>query len=266
MAFRAFWKKPSPVPTKENLPQRLQEAHESYRAAISTYNPSDPFDVTQLSTDAFSRLQHVPGVKHVERAITVKDPAKRIIHVRNAHFISKEDFAVWEPALSRRLAGERYAELLTKLEILHWREMTLFHCLAKDHGLKHVHLEGYCDTEKSRTDFSELFLAAGQPNAKRDLMLQLGPVGRLFLDGKVSKPLPCEEEALLDAAKPQGRLLNRQHVEAREDAIVRNLLQRSEPVTVVLLGADHDLRDNVRRLAPCCELIVVTPSDLPMKK
>jgi hypothetical protein len=46
--------------------------------------------------------------------------------------------------------------------------------------------------------------------------------------------------------------------EKREDAIIRTLL--SHPVSVIILGGDHDLADNVRPLGGrSCELIVVTP-------
>lgn len=46
--------------------------------------------------------------------------------------------------------------------------------------------------------------------------------------------------------------------EKREDAMVRQLL--TQPVSVVIMGGDHDLADNVRRIGDgACELIVVTP-------
>ncbi|MEX0805830.1 MAG: hypothetical protein WD688_21305 [Candidatus Binatia bacterium] len=64
--------------------------------------------------------------------------------------------------------------------------------------------------------------------------------------------MPCEDETLLDAAKPiadDGMYReDAAAIEAREDFIVRTLLE-SGPVSYVILGGSHDLKDNVERLS-----------------
>ncbi len=97
-------------------------------------------------------------------------------------------------------------------------------------------------------------------------LLEAGALFRLYVGDELKRVLPCEDEMALDAAAPRfedGKpVFDPKAVEAREDAIVANVL-RGGPVAVLVLGVSHDLRDNVRRLAPDAELITVRVETVP---
>ena len=63
---------------------------------------------------------------------------------------------------------------------------------------------------------------------------------------------PCNDETLLDSGingrPPRRSRDDPEAIEAREDFIVRTLLE-SGPVSVVILGGSHDLAKNVERLS-----------------
>ena len=86
----------------------------------------------------------------------------------------------------------------------------------------------------------------------------MGAAVRLWLEVDAPEILPVEDKALYEAANPvvDGRVQwDDEANEAREDAIVRKLLER--PVSVVIMGGGHDLSDNVERLAPEAEYVRV---------
>lgn len=90
--------------------------------------------------------------------------------------------------------------------------------------------------------------------------LRLGVVGHLFLDGKISLVAVEDDEAYGKASPVKaGRVKFDEKVnEAREDAIVRNLIKQGG-VWVLILGGGHNLSDNVRRVGKGdCEYIRVT--------
>ncbi len=74
--------------------------------------------------------------------------------------------------------------------------------------------------------------------------------------------LPLEDDEPLDAANPvtaDGQVrFDALKVQARHDAIVKNALKGSS-FGLMILGGDHDLSENVRRLgAGQCEYVRVT--------
>jgi len=75
-------------------------------------------------------------------------------------------------------------------------------------------------------------------------LLELGAPGRLLLSGELAEVLPLDDQDALDAANPVSPAgdvrIEPAALLAREQAIVRVLLD-SEPVTVIVLGAAHDL-------------------------
>lgn len=71
--------------------------------------------------------------------------------------------------------------------------------------------------------------------------------------GELETLLVTEDSQAFEAANPvrsDGKIVfDKKADERREDAIVANLL-RGSGVVVIVLGKDHDLRDNLKRLGP----------------
>lgn len=91
--------------------------------------------------------------------------------------------------------------------------------------------------------------------------VEVGAVGRLRMLDNLKEVLPLDDEGLLDAAKPVagGKVhFEPDKVAARRDAIVRNAMA-SGPVSVIVLGANHDLSDSATRLGETrCEYLRLT--------
>ena len=93
-------------------------------------------------------------------------------------------------------------------------------------------------------------------------MVELGEAGRLLVSGEIEDVLPLEDEELLNAANPvtaDGQFrFDALKVQARHDAIVKNVLKEGS-FGLIILGGDHDLSENVRRLGEGkCEYVRVT--------
>lgn len=82
-------------------------------------------------------------------------------------------------------------------------------------------------------------------------LLELGAAGRLVVKGDLKTLLPTEDSKAFEAADPvraDGTVVfDKKADEARENAIVRNLL-KSDGVAVIVLGGAHDLADNLKRV------------------
>ena len=76
-------------------------------------------------------------------------------------------------------------------------------------------------------------------------------LGRLLVSGEIEDILPLENEEPLNAANPvtaDGQVrFDALKVQARHDAIVKNLL-KGGLFGLMILGGDHDLSENARRL------------------
>ena len=82
-------------------------------------------------------------------------------------------------------------------------------------------------------------------------MVEIGAAGRLLVSGEMEDVFPLEDEEPLNAANPvaaDGQVrLDALKVQARQEAIVKNVLKKGS-FGLVILGGDHDLSENVRRL------------------
>lgn len=87
-------------------------------------------------------------------------------------------------------------------------------------------------------------------------LIDLGAVGRLVLKGELSTLLPAEDSKAFEAVNPlkaDGTVVfDKKDDKARENAIVRNLLN-ADGVVVITLGGDHDLADNLKRAGAGCQ-------------
>ena len=187
-----------------------------------------------------------------------------------------------------------YEELLLEVELVQLEQMALLRCLIKHHGLKSVFCEGltvedlpayeakiktlrkFESVTRKLEELSESLARGGDDDlasnqllrqideASRELrllLLQIGAVGRLYLAGELEEVLPVDDAKLLKEANPlatDGKItLDVKVIEARQDAQVQAMIDHG-PFALCILGAAHDLADNVERLAGGrCELIVV---------
>ena len=82
-------------------------------------------------------------------------------------------------------------------------------------------------------------------------MVEIGAAGRLLVSGEIEDVLPLEDEEPLNAANPvtaDGQVrFDALKLQARHDAIVKNVLKEGS-FGLMILGGDHDLSENVRRL------------------
>jgi len=83
-------------------------------------------------------------------------------------------------------------------------------------------------------------------------VLRVGAAGQLFLAGEIEEVVPVDDANLLARANPvaeDGEVkLDREVIEARQDAQVRVMIEGGR-FALVILGGAHDLADNVRKLA-----------------
>jgi hypothetical protein len=88
-------------------------------------------------------LRQLPGVVSVEVMVYADQPAHRIVHLRDWHFVPRDLFALDNPDGS-------YAEFLQQVDAVQQEQMVVLRCLIKDHGLRRVFAEGLTPENGSR--------------------------------------------------------------------------------------------------------------------
>ena len=217
-------------------------------------------------------LVTLPDVAHVE-AKPVDSPASYIIHILDWHFVDKDTFIadLRDQGITEDLDA-KYAKHLADVEQVQAEQMTLLRTLVEKHSVTDVYVEGVTANagpeyerrlitlKQLREKLRLLQKIAGEiddadlrqkvkagEHALRKELLRVGAAGQLQMDGLL-KTLPAEDKQAFEAARPvapNGRVkLDAKLIEAREDAIVKNVLARG-PVSLLVLGGAHDLSNNV---------------------
>ena len=201
-----------------------------------------------------------------------------VIHVLNWHFVSLDDFAADLKAntgkpLTDDQIKEKYWAFQDDLKAIQNQQIVLLRQLIKKHKLKSVYIEGLTEKNKKEVmgaieSLKEYEKNKADPNwspplsrgflelfARQD-KLELGAAGQLVVKGELDTLLPAEDSKAFEVANPvrsDGKVIfDKMADERREDAIVSNLLKGSG-VVVIVLGEDHDLTDNIKRLGPSVE-------------
>lgn len=197
-----------------------------------------------------------------------------VIHILNYRYIPIVDYAYDMPwpytieTLSLPADSEtfsKYVDFLKDVDAVQKQQKRLLRDLIKKRKLKAVYIEGL--TEKNYKDALNSIEATKEREKKEKKLnptdqyfealdktdlLQLGAAGQLVVKGELKTVLPAEDSTAFKAAnpiQPDGKIVfNKKTNEAREDAIVRNLL-KGNGVVVIVLGGDHDLSDNLKRLS-----------------
>jgi hypothetical protein len=253
--------------------------------------PASPF--AESGALPAETLRTLPGVAGVEVLVPVADPRHRIIHVRDYHHVPRDLFALdAKHAAGRTLSGEEldrlYATLLNNVDAVQRQQELILGALADQYGLRQVLVEGLTDEGQRNYDgivngfkatadrLDALRAEAKEVEGDGSMLAHLerlargvrtdslpyGAAGR-FAGRGLLKVLPLDDAGPLNAAnpvRPDGTVRpDPAAVAARNDAQVRRALA-GNPVTVIVLGGDHDLSAAVRRLGNgAAEYIRVTP-------
>ena len=226
-------------------------------------------------------LLSIPAVHSVSVHRPRCHPTRRIIHIRDWHFVAREDFAAElsgaeEGSLSKDDLEPRYEEFLAEVEAVQAEQRALLRHLIKRHGITSVHIEGlssenmpaFLQRIRALRNFEKHKPQGYTPIEQLLLIeyrldrLQIGAAAQLFLSGALQNLRPAENPKLYSAADPvmaDGTLaFDEWRNAAREDAIVRELLAAG-PVSLIVLGGDHDFADNAHRIScGTCEVLTVT--------
>ena len=125
----------------------LLECENETARAVAVYSPKTQGRIDDLTAPAVDILRGLPGVVRVEVA-QVANPTRRIIHLRDWHYVPKDLFTLDLNDLhGRTLTAEeldrRYRESLLEVEVVQLEQMAMLRCLIKHHGLREVHAEGF---------------------------------------------------------------------------------------------------------------------------
>jgi hypothetical protein len=222
-------------------------------------------------------LPSLPDVASVKTVIQCDNPKLTLIHVRDWHFVDRERFAIdVRDESDTELTDADVAELFeghrVAVEVIQKQQKRVLRKLVKKLKIKQVYHEGFTAEQlpayqkriKTLKEFKP-YLPDGDSGLDQLTryeyqtdMLQIGAPGQLLIDGHIAAVIPAEDAEAYDAAnpvKPDGLIVfDAKANEAREEAIVKNLMKASGTAVIVLGGA-HDLSDNV---PPGVRLLEVT--------
>jgi hypothetical protein len=244
--YWSSWRKSSALSSLRKRVADLRGRVEKQRAAsaesVEKYRPQDKGRVDDLGRPVADLLRQLPGVVSVEVVPASGKPARRLIHLRDFHYVPRDLFALelrGQGAISEEEMDLRYQEHLLQVELVQLEQLALLRCLARRHGLRRVCVEGM--TPEGVKNFREMVAAhkkveTGLYEQLQDVhgilqdakegterhakakeitkevlgllegfqldVLPLGTAGRLLLSGDVEEVLPLDDARLLDEAKP----------------------------------------------------------------
>jgi len=230
------------------LKKRLAEREKEIERAVAAYSPKANFRIDDLSSPADELLRGLPGVVQVEVLAKSDKPTRRIIHLRDWHYVAKDLSAldmkqVHGRELTEQESDQLHKELLLEAEIVQLEQMALLRCLIKHHGLKRVHSEGFSPNELEAYREKIAVLKAMEHDQIPKLRQQLEDVRQLIdtLTGEANeKAQGIERElvALLDAHNERmlemgaaGRLLIAGELEEVLPLEGDGAMEKAKPIT-----------------------------------
>ena len=215
-----------------------------------------------------SQLRKIPSVHSVTPTPEKSKPKQVIIHLLNWHFISREDYAagisdIEGKPISEEELEKRYTNFLDEVEAIQKEQKQILRHLIKQHKIQSVYIEGL--TEKNLSAFNKFIKTLREfevpkgddgfdlffkEQYRKDL-LQMGAAAQLLISNELKSVLPLEDAQAFEKANPITKDGKIQFDEAadqrREDEMVKILL-KGKGISVIVLGGDHDLTDNLKRL------------------
>lgn len=146
---------PTPTAIENRIPmlkQRLAEREKEIEQAVSSYAPKSKARIDDLAAPADEILRDLPGVVQVEFLVKADKPTRRVIHLRDWHYVAKDLYAIdMKQVHGRELTDQEidqlHGELLLEVELVQLEQLAILRCLIKHHGLKRVHSEGFSPNE-----------------------------------------------------------------------------------------------------------------------
>jgi hypothetical protein len=249
--------------------------------------PTVPSRITRMTAPAADILRQLPYVVAVDVPVPVAKPERRVIHIRDAHFVPMQLFELQFRVKGRMPSGRQFVQLyreqLLQTEVAQSQLETVLRCLIGHHGLRRTLCEGITPgtLAKTREWIAELRTASAAlasleryratlcgDQALAALRAYEQGVGellwqveyeRLKYDASTRLAVaglltvsPLDDEQLLQGSKPavqrDGTARRRRRKEhERDDNIVATALA-GRRVTVLILGGGHDLSRSIRKL------------------
>jgi Tfp pilus assembly protein PilO len=151
------YQKTAPLPAqiedrRPKLKQLVAEQEIESAKAVAGYLPANKTWIDDLDSPVVELLRQLPGVVRVEVAIAATKPTRRIVHLRDYHFVPKDLYALdMKQAHGRELTDDEidrlHQELLLEVELVQVEQMAILRCLIKHHGLKRIVSEGFSPGE-----------------------------------------------------------------------------------------------------------------------
>jgi len=300
LAVALYWRfgrEETPDRVAELGEQLAKQERESERA-FQTYQPKVTGRFDDLSVPADEILHQLPGIVNVE-VHSAKGKAKgRLIHIRDWHFVPKPLMVLDQETLRGRELSAReidtiWEEHLLEIDLVQVEQMAALRCLVKYHGLQRTFAEGLTKEgmevyrerirvakeiedglRKQKAEAEALLNGKANEKAisvvneadrllaehKREVLLELGALGRLQVADVLKTVLPLDDPILLDDDSPvrngNRAVPNVAKRKARNDGHVRAVL--GADFALIVLGGSHDLGESMKAVAPDWEYIRVT--------
>lgn len=254
-AFRPTGSPPAPNTGDDgDLPAQVERLRQTKHQSVENYRPRTPGRISDLDTQMPDILRQLPGVDAVEVVVKADNLARRIVHLRDWHFVPKDLFAAdVQTAAGRDLTpGEvdrLYERHLMEVEAVQLEQVAVLRCLIRHHGLRRVYAEGL--TPKDVPNFREqigvlrgmerdqLPRLRGQLAEVRNLLREMDAAGKAGTDNydaaraveaEVAGLIRRHDRRLLELGAA-GRLLIAGELEEVLPLDDADLLERGKPVT-----------------------------------
>jgi hypothetical protein len=242
---------PTPAAFENRIPklkQRLAELEKEIEQAVSSYAPKSKARIDDLAAPADDILRGLPGVVEVEFLVKAQKPTRRLIQLRDWHYVAKDLYAIDMKQVHGRELTEQeidqlHLELLLEVELVQLEQLAILRCLIKHHGLKRVYSEGFSPNELEAYREKIGVLKAMEREQIPQIRKQLDEV-RTLIDGVTGKEkekaegierelivlLDGHNERLLEVGAA-GRLLISEELEDVLPLEEDGALDRANPIT-----------------------------------
>ena len=209
-------------------------ARGTHASQPDTAEPHGPAFVTEMLRLSF--------VGCVDRSGGVSPARHTLIHIRNVRCPTIWEFeAEHGQHLSDDELNRAYETLQRRLGAIQAEQAELICWCQRRTGAERAWFEEA--TDESLPVFRKQAADAAALQNDPGLRLRLGAVGRLLSAGLIDvQPLPDVIARDVSDNTAQDR-------EAQEDALVKRIVETGERFSLIVLAGDHDLRDNLDRLA-----------------
>jgi hypothetical protein len=217
-----------------------------------------------------ANLENLPQVAHVSVRLECEQPTHRILHIKDWHFVARDVFAAdlrdqSKGPISAEQIDAAYDQLLIEVEKVQAEQIEIVRRLTQAKIARAIFIEGLSQQEKPFFDLIVRSLRRQHAtlDTHRSQLLRIGAAGRLGLTEEISHVRPLEADGFRDRFNPvdeDGNVtFDNRLIENREDTHVEALLKH-DGLSIVILGGQHDLTDNLQRLRrqPCQYIQVET--------